>query len=764
MSDEIENNEVKTETPIGGIVGITAPALNSIEFGKNIRDTFQNIDANFKTLSHADFVRGADGKDIDIVSVTLRRENGGVVINSDKELGGEVKTALINMFESYSKDSEWFIGHTYEFYMPRGTGLQEIHNVYPIVYVKSRDEFTTADDLITALYVVNNLNERGEAVSYSLAMTNEQAITIYDNGKGVLCWKINGSETDVPIQGPAGLKGENAEQYEVVTMTKLDVMLEDIRKRLDEWVVEASNGDNGEIYKALTEAIKADWGNEDLNITKDNQEPPHLKDTSKLEFHGDHFYEGRDYNEAYIIRSCVVDKDLLGKKYFYSSYGDKITGDLQGNKLVNIGFNEESTEINIAVITTDSEPPLPGKFTIDNAILDNKFYIENIPGRLTITQDSRKKRLTSNGVYDDPKDIIINTINNDYQTHIGNIELFSADYMYSFTVLFSLYVDSSVSSDYYEVSGSIPIKITFYGASLNEYTQYNLNYSQLYKDLLNINWNKPVGDYTLKGLFIPKYDGDKISGAHVLYSDDEILHIGDIENVSDIISTSEIKTSGTYLGGTLDTSNAVINGPLKFVGGSGLEIATTDPSDPEVTISTSGIDVKLSNRRATLDFHADPGNITMATSGRNPLNSGSINLNSNNVNLEGNNIILSSENIDVKAAGTNSLISIKPTVFLNDVLKAYNYSALSHTEEDGMTIINLPDIYLAIMRYHGWNKQPYASLKGADYELDIKHKKTLGVSDGQVALYHIGGKLPELTYNTSDETFISIPCASRYII
>ena len=54
---------------------IVAPALNSSKYGENIEKQFDLINTNFQTLASSDFFKGAQGKGLRLIEVSIN-DNG----------------------------------------------------------------------------------------------------------------------------------------------------------------------------------------------------------------------------------------------------------------------------------------------------------------------------------------------------------------------------------------------------------------------------------------------------------------------------------------------------------------------------------------------------------------------------------------------------------------------------------------------------------------------------------------------------------------
>ena len=188
---------------------IVAPALNSSKYGENIEKQFDLINTNFQTLASSDFFKGAQGKGLRLIEVSIN-DNGVFKFTEDLDmyddsiLNGDLKNSIIDAFVSFSKDNpEWYYNKNYTLYIEEtGDASQLIaHNIYPIIYVNSSsDQETSNNEYLDFTYVNNKL---------TLKPTNNFPSLYYNVAKNKYCWIINGQKTDIEAQGEPGRDGEN---------------------------------------------------------------------------------------------------------------------------------------------------------------------------------------------------------------------------------------------------------------------------------------------------------------------------------------------------------------------------------------------------------------------------------------------------------------------------------------------------------------------------------------------------------------------------
>ena len=188
---------------------IVAPALNSSKYGENIEKQFDLINTNFQTLASSDFFKGAQGKGLRLIGVSIN-DNGVFKFTEDLDmyddsiLNDDLKNSIIDAFVSFSKDNpEWYYNKNYTLYIEETGDASQliVHNIYPIIYVNSNsDQETSNNEYLDFTYVNNKL---------TLKPTNNFPSLYYNVAKNKYCWIINGQKTDIEAQGEPGRDGEN---------------------------------------------------------------------------------------------------------------------------------------------------------------------------------------------------------------------------------------------------------------------------------------------------------------------------------------------------------------------------------------------------------------------------------------------------------------------------------------------------------------------------------------------------------------------------
>ena len=70
MSETL-NNQIE-------LITISAPALNTAEYGNDLNQVFTNINDNFATLANHDFVKGESGTSVEIKTDSFFNEDGSL--------------------------------------------------------------------------------------------------------------------------------------------------------------------------------------------------------------------------------------------------------------------------------------------------------------------------------------------------------------------------------------------------------------------------------------------------------------------------------------------------------------------------------------------------------------------------------------------------------------------------------------------------------------------------------------------------------------
>lgn len=193
------------------IVPITIPELTSVEYATGLSDAFDNINSNFATLANHEFVKGDPGK-----SVKIHGEN----ISDYKDI---ITRAIINAYNLSGvtiQDDIWQnIDNNNEIiYMIYNTDNAVLNDETPIsslyyVFIDGRYDLIKNNEIdfneIPDLSCIVVYKPNSDGTPNFEVLKNQFPTIYYESGVG-LCWKINGSNTGLPVRGLTGKDGINA--------------------------------------------------------------------------------------------------------------------------------------------------------------------------------------------------------------------------------------------------------------------------------------------------------------------------------------------------------------------------------------------------------------------------------------------------------------------------------------------------------------------------------------------------------------------------
>ena len=208
---------------------ISIPELTSTEFATGLQGVIKNINDNFSILANHDFVKGDRGDSIKVIETELIDENGNLT-----EFGSAIVACIENSTDENLRTPIIIDGVEYNvfsnFYKNPGK-LQLIYNtsdytedipVGSLYYIfldgrfaninisKATDtELAQYSDLSdTSCIIVYKYNEETKTGRFEI-LENAFPTVYYEKNVG-LCWKINGGETGLPIQGIPGRNGDDS--------------------------------------------------------------------------------------------------------------------------------------------------------------------------------------------------------------------------------------------------------------------------------------------------------------------------------------------------------------------------------------------------------------------------------------------------------------------------------------------------------------------------------------------------------------------------
>lgn len=203
------------------ITEINAPTLNSTEYASDLSGVFNNINDNFTKLANHDFIKGDTGDSVEIITYDLTDES-----NNYKS---QIKSCIQKHFENREINEIVHEIGAFKDFDERPGSLQMICN--KIV----NENLSTSYEPVSSLYYVfldsrfanknigkidpsnfENITDASCIITYGLLPDNtnygfkvlENVFpTIYYESEVGLCWKINGNNTGLPIQGIPGKNG-----------------------------------------------------------------------------------------------------------------------------------------------------------------------------------------------------------------------------------------------------------------------------------------------------------------------------------------------------------------------------------------------------------------------------------------------------------------------------------------------------------------------------------------------------------------------------
>ena len=219
---------------------ITAPALGS-GFGENIQSTFANIDANFGVLANQELYKGDPGKDLIHLTVLVKDmvgenpasdnynpyfEASGYHIKkqynniynalksidpsdpSNPDTEGDQKPIILSQLNDVENSDEIVICIDEDSQNP---GYYDIISTMPYVVIDKR--FKNPEDVSRITGAIDMSCVLATNGTNSWVAPQPFPTLYYNSTEGQLYWKINGSNTKIPAQGPQGLSGRDGNFY-----------------------------------------------------------------------------------------------------------------------------------------------------------------------------------------------------------------------------------------------------------------------------------------------------------------------------------------------------------------------------------------------------------------------------------------------------------------------------------------------------------------------------------------------------------------------
>lgn len=227
----MDKNKSKNDIQLNKIV---SPSLSDTGYAAGLSTVFDNINTNFNVLANRDFVKGETGDSLSTQIVYFTNDDGTL-----NEYGNKLKSCII---DASSEDDRKSIYDNYS----NEISLWDIFDTNPgylyMMFGKNPDVVNAIEEPLTSFYYVfldgryatnkltyldhdqyNDIKDLSCVLVYDYNVNGFKIIsnlypTMYFDASIGLCWKINGIETGLPIQGVQGKPGLNSP----VTIVKCD--------------------------------------------------------------------------------------------------------------------------------------------------------------------------------------------------------------------------------------------------------------------------------------------------------------------------------------------------------------------------------------------------------------------------------------------------------------------------------------------------------------------------------------------------------------
>lgn len=253
-----------------GMHTISAPNLNSSEYATKLQQVFTNINDNFIKLANEDFIKGESGDSVEIITYNLND-------SKNKDIKEKIKKCIISHFgpDNFTNDKgEIKISYKDNSGIKHEIGAFDSFDANPgslqmICSKKINEQLETTYFPNSSLYYVfldsrfantnfgyiNNIDEQYNDITdasciviyglknnaegnkendYEFKVLDNVFPTIYYESNTGLCWKINGNQTGIPVQGLPGKNGED---------TKLFIVKADYNNKLTSEDTDTENTD-----------------------------------------------------------------------------------------------------------------------------------------------------------------------------------------------------------------------------------------------------------------------------------------------------------------------------------------------------------------------------------------------------------------------------------------------------------------------------------------------------------------------------------------
>lgn len=233
---------------------IEIPNLDESKYGENLSTQFNNINNNFARLSTGDFMKGEAGDSIEFIKITFENIKNHITKKEDKDIDktNTIQWLLINniklqilydtgLFNIDNNSNNIIISDicvickkgilNQNIDKPNDVIFDLIKDIYisPIYIFNTKISDDAKNNNITQIKdeQKNNINTYNDftcVYMYNITEFIKNAMPVFgirsskhlisnsayfDRGKNCICWRINGYNTGIPIQGPAGIDGKS---------------------------------------------------------------------------------------------------------------------------------------------------------------------------------------------------------------------------------------------------------------------------------------------------------------------------------------------------------------------------------------------------------------------------------------------------------------------------------------------------------------------------------------------------------------------------
>lgn len=235
------------------LAGIIAPNLDASNYAHQLNQVFTNIDNNFTKLANHDFIKGERGDSVKIQEVELISSTtdnsvaneyneynidgltrfGELLLNSIKNnfITDDTNSNILDIDIDENTKLNWLDnfksnpGKLYMIYDATASNIDE-DKAYSSLYYTFLDgryanntigkldpsNYQDVSDMSCIAIYDKDLDESTEGTLGFKIISNAFPTIYYEDGIG-LCWKVNGNNTGIPVQGIKGKDGINSAIY-----------------------------------------------------------------------------------------------------------------------------------------------------------------------------------------------------------------------------------------------------------------------------------------------------------------------------------------------------------------------------------------------------------------------------------------------------------------------------------------------------------------------------------------------------------------------